>query len=237
MLEQYRSAARTLLLTSEAFDLPGDLPPGMKYVGPRLDDPAWSQPWPGLPGGDPLVLLSFSSDFQDHVPVLRRAVEALGTLPVRGVVTTGWGVEPAELPAPPNVAVLRSAAHSQVVAQADAALTHAGHGTTIRSLAAGVPVVCVPLGRDQLDVAARVLHAGAGLRVDPHAPVEELSGAVRAVLEQPTYRRRPGASRAPSRRRSRRTGPSPRSSSCSDPRSRRARRAPDGGGPRRPGDH
>lgn len=188
VLEQYRSAARTLLLTSEAFDLPGDLPPGMEYVGPRLDDPAWSEPWPGLPGDDPLVLLSFSSDFQDHVPVLRRAVEALGTLPVRGVVTTGWGVEPAELPAPPNVAVLRSAPHSQVLAQAAAVLTHAGHGTTIRALAAGVPVVCVPLGRDQLDVAARVVHAGAGLRVDPHAPVEELSAAVRAVLEQPTYR-------------------------------------------------
>lgn len=188
VLEQYRSAALTLILTSAAFDLPGSLPPGMAYVGPRLDDPSWAEPWTPPAGDEPLVLASFSSDFQDHVSTLRRAVEALGSLPVRGVVTTGWGVDPAELPAPPNVQVLRSAPHSQVLPQASAVVTHAGHGTTIRALAAGVPLVCVPLGRDQLDVAARVVHRGAGVRVAASAGAQEMAEALRAVLDAPQYR-------------------------------------------------
>lgn len=188
VLEQYRSAARTLLLTSAAFDLPGELPPGMEYVGPRLDDPAWAEAWTPPEGDDPLVLASFSSDFQDHVETLRRVVLALGALPVRGVVTTGWGVAPDELPCPPNVQVLRSAPHSRVLPHAAAVVTHAGHGTTIRALAAGVPLVCVPLGRDQLDIAARVVHRGAGVRVEPTAGVPELAAAVRAVLDRPEHR-------------------------------------------------
>ena len=40
-------------------------------------------------------------------------------------------------------------------------------GTVTRALAAGVPLVCMPMGRDQPDVAARVIHAGAGLRLRP----------------------------------------------------------------------
>ena len=187
VLDQYRSAAQTLLLTSEAFDLPGDLPPGMQYVGPRLDDPSWAEPWTPPTGDAPLVLAAFSSDFQDHVPALRQVVDALALLPVRGVVTTGWGVDPAELPSPPNVQVLRSAPHSQVLRHAAAVVTHAGHGTTIRTLAAGIPLVCVPMGRDQLDVAARIVHRGAGLRVATSAGVEELAAALQQVLDQPAY--------------------------------------------------
>jgi UDP:flavonoid glycosyltransferase YjiC (YdhE family) len=38
-------------------------------------------------------------------------------------------------------------------------------GATQKALAAGVPVVVVPFGRDQLEVAARVAHAGAGVRL------------------------------------------------------------------------
>ncbi|MGH3204263.1 MAG: hypothetical protein ACRDP5_19760 [Streptosporangiaceae bacterium] len=39
----------------------------------------------------------------------------------------------------------------------------AEYGTVIKALAAGVPLVVAPLGRDQPDNAARVIHAGAGL--------------------------------------------------------------------------
>lgn len=188
VLEQYRSASRTLLLTSEAFDLPGELPPGTTYVGPRLEDPTWVAPWTPPPGEEPLVLVALSSDFQDQVAVLRTAVDAVASLPVRAVVTTGWGVDPEDVPAPAHVQVLRSAPHSQVLASAAAVVTHAGHGTTVRALAAGVPLVCLPMGRDQLDVAARVAYRGAGVRLDPAASAAEVAEAVRAVLEQPGFR-------------------------------------------------
>ena len=61
----------------------------------------------------------------------------------------------------------------QVLREAAAVVTHGGHGTVIKTLAAGVPMVVMPLGRDQLDNAARVAHHGAGLRVSPKASAGE----------------------------------------------------------------
>ncbi len=43
VLDQYRSAALTLVMTSSAFDFMGELPPNVKHVGPRLDDPSWAE--------------------------------------------------------------------------------------------------------------------------------------------------------------------------------------------------
>ena len=73
--------------------------------------------------------------------------------------------------------------------EADAVVTHAGHGTVLKALAAGVPLVCMPLGRDQKDNAARVLRLHAGVRVSKRASAGGIAAAVRQVLDQPAYRR------------------------------------------------
>jgi UDP:flavonoid glycosyltransferase YjiC (YdhE family) len=51
-----------------------------------------------------------------------------------------------------------------------------------------VPVVAMPLGRDQLDNAARVAHHGAGLRLKPKAPADAIARAVKRVLDEPSFR-------------------------------------------------
>jgi UDP:flavonoid glycosyltransferase YjiC (YdhE family) len=66
-------------------------------------------------------------------------------------------------------------------------VTHAGHGTVAKALAAGVPVLALPLGRDQHDIAARVVHRGAGLRLDRDAPPDRIAGAVRRLLGDPRF--------------------------------------------------
>ena len=48
--------------------------------------------------------------------------------------------------------------------------------------------MAVPLGRDQLDNAARVAHHGAGLRLKPKASSDAIARAVRRVLDEPSYR-------------------------------------------------
>jgi MGT family glycosyltransferase len=188
VLDQGRVAERVLVMTSRAFDFPGTVPPVVRYVGPRLADPAWAGGWTPPPGDGPLVLVALSSDFQDQEDLLRRIVAAMGRLPVRALVTTGQGVEPEALDAPPNVTVVRAAPHSAVLREAAAVVTHCGHGTNIKSLAAGVPLVCLPMGRDQLDVAARVVHAGAGVRLDPASAPEAIAAATAEVLAGDGYR-------------------------------------------------
>ena len=55
--------------------------------------------------------------------------------------------------------------HGPVLDRAVCLITHGGMGVTQKALERRVPVVVVPWGRDQFEVAARVEHAGAGVRM------------------------------------------------------------------------
>jgi MGT family glycosyltransferase len=194
--EQFLGADQILVQTSPEFDFTSPhLPSHVRYAGPELDDPGWSraaEPWqPPFAADDrrPLVLVGLSSTFQDQVQTLRRIVEALAALPVRALLTLGPALDPAEVPGASNVVVTRSAPHAQVLEHAALLITHCGHGTTLNGLAAGVPLVCLPMGRDQNDTAARVVFAGAGVRLSPKAPARRIARAVQAVLREPSYAR------------------------------------------------
>jgi MGT family glycosyltransferase len=112
---------------------------------------------------------------------VRRVLRALGTLPVRALVTTGPALElNGDVPA--NVEVRSFVPHVDVLPETDLLVTHAGMGTVLASLAHGVPIVCLPMGRDQLDIAARVVHAGAGCRLSPKATETKIAAAITDVL-------------------------------------------------------
>jgi MGT family glycosyltransferase len=185
--DQVHHAACEVVMTSAEFDFPANLPPNAGYVGPILDDPTWTEPWSPPAGDDPLVLVALSSMFQDHVGCLQRIVDAMALLPVRAVVTTGPAVRPSDLSGASNVSIVRSAPHRQVLEHAAVVVTHGGHGTVVKSLAAGVPVVVMHHGRDQADNAARVTARGAGIAVKRTAKPAAIARAVRRLLEQPAY--------------------------------------------------
>jgi MGT family glycosyltransferase len=188
VLENFERTDRLLLMTSRAFEYESySPPPNVRVVGPRLDDPVWAGDWTPPAGDDPLVLVGMSSTFMDHVDALQRAATALGQLPVRGLVTTGPSIPVDSIDAPANVTVLERAPHREVLRHASAVVTHAGHGTVIKALAAGVPVVALPLGRDQLDNAARVAHHGAGVRLKPKASAASIAAAVKRVIDEPSF--------------------------------------------------
>jgi UDP:flavonoid glycosyltransferase YjiC (YdhE family) len=179
---------RALVLTSPAFDFPACLPPNAEYVGPQLNPPAptqtWESPWPA--GDDrPLVVVGLSTTHQAHDALLERIVAALATLPVRVLVTTG-GATLRETP-PANVYVARFVPHARVLPEAAAVVTHAGLGTVHAALAHGLPLVCLPIGRDQPDNAARVQWHGAGLRLSPKSSPAVIRAAVERVLGDPAF--------------------------------------------------
>jgi UDP:flavonoid glycosyltransferase YjiC (YdhE family) len=90
--------------------------------------------------------------------------------------------------APRNVTVTRWVRHADVLPRCSAVITHGGHGTVMKALIAGVPLILVPLGRDQPDNAARVVHAGAGIRLRKHASAGPLRAAIARVIADPRYR-------------------------------------------------
>lgn len=190
--DQALGADQILVLSSETFDYasPG-VPGNVRYVGPVLDDPDWVEPWqPPWPADitDPIVLVAFSSTYQNQGPLLQRVVEAISGLHDWGIVTLGQALDTNEVRPTSNVSVVRSAPHAAILPSASAVVTHCGHGSTMRALTAGLPMVCIPMGRDQNDTAARVVHHGAGVRLSPHASALKIRSAIELVLSDDTYR-------------------------------------------------
>jgi UDP:flavonoid glycosyltransferase YjiC (YdhE family) len=192
LLGMFHSADLRLIQTCEAFDFPiRPAPANVRYVGPVLDEPdwggSWQSPWPEH-DPRPLVVASLSSTFQDQRDVLQRIIASLGRLDVRGLVTLGPAMAGEAFEVPPNVTTVATAPHGQVFPGAAAVVTHAGHGTVMRALAHGIPVLCIPMGRDQDDNAARVVACGAGLRLRRSSKPARIAASIRRLLEEPQHR-------------------------------------------------
>jgi UDP:flavonoid glycosyltransferase YjiC (YdhE family) len=114
--------------------------------------------------------------------VYRIALDAVAELPVRAVLTTGPGIEAGALgEIPSNVRVEAWIPQRDLLAHASAVVCHGGSGTVRGALAAGLPLVVVPLGADQPYNAQRIAAVGAGLAV-PNADVSALRTAIERVL-------------------------------------------------------
>lgn len=162
------------------------------YAGPLLSVPEWARvaaPAPSL-AGRPLVLVSFSTTFQDQAPVMRRCIEALSGLPVQGIATLGPAMQVAHMPRAANVEVVQSASHDEIVPRCAAMICHGGHGTVLRPLTHGVPVLCLPMGRDQPENAVRIAARGAGLVLPKTAGAGRIARAVARLLGEPSFRAR-----------------------------------------------
>ncbi len=158
----------------------------MLYEEPTAEAPRL--PWPAE-DPRPLVLVSFSTVFEQRsASMLQRALDALSPLPVRVVATTGGVLAADEISPPPNALVLGCASHEALMARAALVLTHGGHGTAMRSLSHGLPMVCVPaLAEDQPLIASAVQERGAGIALAREAGSADIREAVRAVLDDPAY--------------------------------------------------
>ncbi len=192
----WRSRDRIISTSHAAFDAPALADWSMvRHAGPVLEDEKFAGatvlPWPEH-DTTPLVMVSFSTGFeQRNVDKLQRALDALAELPVHVVATTGGIVAPNELASPENAIVLNYAAHDPIMRRAALVVTHGGHGTAMRALRHGVPMVVIPgLAGDQPYVAAAVAEWGAGQALSGDAAMEAIRTAAQEVLFTPSHRER-----------------------------------------------
>jgi UDP:flavonoid glycosyltransferase YjiC (YdhE family) len=145
-----------------------DAPVHVRFVGAQHWDPPAETPAWLLEDGDPWVLVTCSTEYQADEELARAAVEALRDEPVRVVITLADAYATADLPVADNVRVERFVPHRLVLDRACAVVCPSGMGLVQKAVSQGVPVVAVPFGRDQPEVARRVVEAGAGvaLRAD-----------------------------------------------------------------------
>jgi UDP:flavonoid glycosyltransferase YjiC (YdhE family) len=164
--------------------------PGMRVTGPLL----WEQPFGDVelpPGDGPLVLVAPSTSQDPEHRLVRAALEGLAGERVRVLATTNRREPEEPLQVPANARLVDWVSYARTMPLCDAVVCHAGHGTLVRALASGVPVVACPHAGDMAENAARVRWAGAGVSLPRRFTTPRgVRLAVRRLLAEPRYRQR-----------------------------------------------
>ena len=172
----------------------GDPPADVRRFRAAAGEPAPPpDAWSGAAADAPLVLVTFGTEVprNGHFPGLyRTVVDALAGRGLRVLVTTGRDADPAALgPLPAGVRARRWVPQAAVMPHSAAILHHGGAGTTLAGLAAGLPMVVLPMSADQPLNARRVAELGAGIALEGGTADAARAGeALEAVLSGPTHR-------------------------------------------------
>jgi UDP:flavonoid glycosyltransferase YjiC (YdhE family) len=172
--------------TFPQLEYPRAWPAETHVVGPLLWEPPSEDVEPP-PGSGPLVLIATSTAQDPDHRMLRAALSGLAAEPVRVLGT--WNRRPPStpLPEPPNARLVEWMSYARTMPGSAVVICHAGHGTMVRALASGCPVLAVPHSGDMNENAARVEWAGAGVRLPWRlVSATTIRWAVRRALANPS---------------------------------------------------
>jgi UDP:flavonoid glycosyltransferase YjiC (YdhE family) len=188
---------RRLIATLPALEVPRpDWPREAVVVGPLHFEPTSSQL--KVPSGSgPVVVVAPSTATTGARGVAELALETLtpGKVLPEGSRVVVSRLGGSDVPIPPW-ATVGLGRQDELLSHADVMICGGGHGIVSKTLLAGVPLVVVPGGGDQWEIANRVVRQGSALLVRP-LTAEALATSVGEVLSSPRYRqaaRRAGAS-------------------------------------------
>ena len=179
-----------LVATFPQLEYPRSWPSHVHVVGPLLwEPPAEEIPLP--PGDAPLVLVAPSTSQDPDHRLLHAALRGLADAPVRVLATWNRRLPSRPLPVPANARVVDWLSYARTLPFCDAIVCHAGHGTLVRALASGCPVVACPVAGDMNENAARLAWAGAGVRLPRRfISPRPIRHAVERALGEPSIRAR-----------------------------------------------
>ena len=181
-----------LVGTFPQLEYPRDWPEHVHVVGPLMWEPPFHDVEPPA-GSAPLVLVAPSTAQDPGHRLLLAALEGLAHEPVRVLATWNRRSLPGPARVGANSRLVEWISYSRSMPQSALVICHAGHGTMVRALASGAPVLAVPHAGDMAENAARADWAGVGVRLPwrllgPAA----LRAAVRRALSEPGLTTRAG---------------------------------------------
>ena len=164
----------------------------LRAVGPIMPKAAAAAgDAPRPPRDRPRVLIALSTNwFPGQERTMRKLLDAVDGLDLDVVVTTGPSIDPVSLRSPANATIYQRADHDQLLADVDLVVGHGGHGTTMRALTHGVPLLIVPsFGfSDQPAVGRRIEEIGAGRTLPAKTSVADLRQAIAALAVSGQHR-------------------------------------------------
>jgi UDP:flavonoid glycosyltransferase YjiC (YdhE family) len=103
---------------------------------------------------------------------------------------------PEPIPVPANARMVEWVSYAKTMPHCSVVVCHAGHGTVVRSLASGVPLVACPAAGDMGENASRIAWAGVGVPLPRRlVTARGVRLAVKKVLADPGFRGRAKAVR------------------------------------------
>jgi UDP:flavonoid glycosyltransferase YjiC (YdhE family) len=164
------------------------LPPNFHYGTP------WRTAQPDaaidLPLDDrPLIFCSLGTLQGSRRGMFATMAQACAAIGGRAVIGHGGGLSPQEASALPGDPLVRDFwPQEAVLRRCAAAVLHGGFNTVLDAIAAGVPIVTLPIAFEQPGIAARLVWLGAGERLSPNGlSAGRLAAALRRVMLQPEY--------------------------------------------------
>jgi UDP:flavonoid glycosyltransferase YjiC (YdhE family) len=189
-----------LVATFPQLEYPRPWTPSLRVTGPLM----WEQPFGEVelpPGDEPLVLVAPSTSQDPEHALVRASLEGLAEEPVRVLATINRRPPPWTIRTPRNARIVDWVSYARTMPRARAVVCHAGHGTLVRALASGVPVVACPHAGDMAENAARIRWAGLGVSLPRRFQTPRgVRLAVRRLLGDPRYGERAAGIRAWSER-------------------------------------
>lgn len=179
---------RRLIATLPALEVPRpDWPAEAVLVGPLHFEPT-DRVLEVPAGSGPVVVIAPSTALIGTEGLAEVALECLTpgeTMPAGSRLLVSR-LDGPELAVPPWAAV-GLGRQDELLAHADLVICGGGHGMVAKTLLAGVPLVVVPGGGDQWEIANRVLRQGSARLIRP-LTADALVAAVNEVLSSPCYR-------------------------------------------------
>jgi MGT family glycosyltransferase len=149
------------------------------YVPPFSDAATWK---PDVV--HPRIYVTFGTVFNEPRPVFRSAVQAASEVGSQVLVTVGHeGDVHAFDPVPRSVTVEAFVPHNEVLDWSDVVVSHAGSGTFLGAITAGIPQLCLPQAADQFRNAELCERSGVGMSLGPAAASRDaIRDALRHLL-------------------------------------------------------
>ncbi|MBY6411003.1 glycosyl transferase [Rhodococcus sp. BP-252] len=173
-----------LIATIPALEVPRpDWPAEAHVVGPLLWEPT-AETLSVPSGSGPVVMVAPSTAFTGAHGMLDATLEGLSGRGVR-VVASMLDEPPADLPSWANAGLGRQ---DELLTHADVVVCGGGHGMLAKALIHGVPVVAIPGGGDQWELANRAERQGSAVVVRPLSP-QAVADAVLRVIGDAAFAR------------------------------------------------
>jgi MGT family glycosyltransferase len=182
--------------TPKVFDFPKvACPPQFHYTGPFHDPgsrPLIPFPWERVTA-ERMIYASLGTLVNGLEHVYRKIIAASAMIPgTQLVLSIGNNIRLEDLgKLPGNAIVVRSAPQLELLKRAHLCITHAGANTVLESLAAGVPMIAIPIGFDQPGMAARVAYHGVGeFLAEEDLTSDKLKALITTIMGDPNYKTR-----------------------------------------------